>query len=132
MSTLSSVRGRWVAYARFDWPRGVFAWQYINMVVTSRGFAFRALITQAGIWKRFGVENSTSLLYLPVPSSAEIFTNMLCQFFIRLSWHFIKARKTIFWSAFFLQNKNWLRLQDFVYKTLPLVNKELCFFSQES
>ena len=36
------------------------------------------------IWKRFWVQNSTSLLYLPIPSSAEtwkIFTNKLCQFF---------------------------------------------------
>ena len=57
---------------------------YVIMVVTWRCFAFLALITQARIWKSFWVENSTSLLYLPIPSSAEtwkIFTNMLCQFF---------------------------------------------------
>ena len=41
------------------------------MVVTSRCFAFRALITQARIWKSFWVQNSTSLLYLPITSLAE-------------------------------------------------------------
>ena len=49
-----------------------------------RCFAFRALITQARIWKSFRVQNSTSLLYLPIPSSAEtwkIVTKKVCQFF---------------------------------------------------
>ena len=36
-----------------------------------RCFAFRALITQARIWKRFTDRNSTSLLYFSIPSSAE-------------------------------------------------------------
>ena len=50
-----------------------------------RCFAFRALITQARIWKRFSDQNSTSSLYLPIPSSAEtwkIFTKKLCQLFV--------------------------------------------------
>ena len=67
-----------------DWPSGVFAWEYVNMVVTSICFAFHALITKARIWKGFWVQNSTRLLYLPIPSSAEtwkIFTTKLCQFF---------------------------------------------------
>ena len=62
-----------------------------DLVVTSRCFAFRALITQAWIWKRFWVQTSTSLLYLPTPLSAEtwnIFTNKLCQFCFLLSSHF--------------------------------------------
>ena len=49
-----------------------------------RCFAFRALITQARIWKSFSDQNSTSLLYLLIPSSAEtwkIFSNKLCQLF---------------------------------------------------
>ena len=54
------------------------------MVVASRCFAFRALITQARIWKSFQVQNSTSL-----------------------------------------QNKNWLRVQDFVDKTLRVVRISL-------
>ena len=41
------------------------------MVVTSSCLAFRALITQARVGKRFRVQNSTNLLYLPIPSSAE-------------------------------------------------------------
>ena len=64
-----------------DWPRGVFACKYVNMVVTSRCCAFRALIMQAENWKSFLVKNSTNLLYSPIPSSAEIFTDKLCQFF---------------------------------------------------
>ena len=46
-------------------------WEYVSMVVTSRCFAFRALIAQPRIWKGFWVESSTSVLYLPIPSSAE-------------------------------------------------------------
>ena len=72
-------------------------------------------------WKRFWSENSTSLLYLLIHSSAETlktFTNMLCQFFSHLSWHF-KLEKSVFWKAYFLQNKNWLR----VYKTLFFLRK---------
>ena len=54
-------------------------------LVASRCFAFRALImpTQARIWKRFRVQNSTCLLYLPIPLTAEtckIVTNKPCQF----------------------------------------------------
>ena len=51
---------------------------------TSRCFVFRALITQAWIWKSFRVQSSTSFLYLPIPSSAEtwkIVTKKVCQFF---------------------------------------------------
>ena len=54
------------------------------MVVASRCFTFRALITQEQIGKRFQVQNSTSLLYLLIPSSAEtwkIVTKKVCQFF---------------------------------------------------
>ena len=110
------------------------------MVVSSRCFAFRALITRARIWKRCWVQNSTSLLFLPIPSSAQtckIFTNKLWQFLFRLSWHF-KREKSVFWN--FLQNKNWLRVQDFVFKTLRLVRvsllisaitKSFAFFSRE-
>ena len=56
-----------------------------HMVVASRCFAFRALITQAwNIWKSFQVHNLTSLLYLPIPSSAEtwkILTKKCVNFF---------------------------------------------------
>ena len=56
------------------------------MVVASRCFAFRVLITQARIRKSFRVQNSTSLLYLPILSSAEtwkIITKKVCLFFFR-------------------------------------------------
>ena len=51
-------------------------------------------------------ENSTSLLYSHIPSSAgtwRIFTNMLCQCFFRFSWHF-KREKSVFWKASFFCN----------------------------
>ena len=38
---------------RSDWLRGVFALEYVNMVVVSRCFAFRALITQLEFEKVF-------------------------------------------------------------------------------
>ena len=49
----------------------------------------------------------------------------MCQFFFRLSWHF-KREKSVFWKASFsVQNKNWLRVQNFVDKTLRLVRISL-------
>ena len=42
---------------RSDWLRGVFAWEYINKVLSSRCIGFRALITRSRIWKSFRVES---------------------------------------------------------------------------
>ena len=101
----------------------------------SRCFTFNVLITQAWIWKSFWVQNSTSLLYLPIPSSGEtwkIITNQLCQFCFCFSWHFRIL------ESIFLQNNNWLCVQDFVCKILRLVRiyllinaitKSFAFFS---
>ena len=64
-------------------------------------FAFRALITQARIWKSFRVQNSTSLLYLPIPPSVEtskIFTKKVCQFFF-------PEKKSVFWTASFCKTR---------------------------
>ena len=45
--------------------------------------------------------------------------------FLRLNWHF-KREKSVFWKVFFfLQNKNWLRVQELVDKTLRLVRISL-------
>ena len=44
--------------------------------------------------------------------------------FFRLSWQF-KQEKSTFGKASFLQNKNWLWVQDFVYKTLWLLRISL-------
>ena len=38
-------------------PTLEFAWEYVNIVVTSRCFSFRVLITQARIWKSFWVQS---------------------------------------------------------------------------
>ena len=80
------------------------------MVVRSRCFAFRALITQTQIWKRFWVETSTSLLYSPISSSAET----------RLSWHF-KREKTRILESIFFAKQGLISRTSFVYKTSQLV-----------
>ena len=64
---------------------------------------------------------------LPIPSSVEtwkIFPKHALSIFLRLSWHF-KREKSVLWKASFLQNKNWLREQDFVYTTSRLVRISL-------
>ena len=89
------------------------------MVVTSKCFAFRALITQARIWieKGFELKTSTSLLYSPISSSAEtwkIFRNILCQFF--LAWaDILSEKKPIFWKGLIYTRTS------FVYNTSRLV-----------
>ena len=98
-----------------DWPRGVFAWEYVHMVGTSRCFASHVLITHAQNWKSFWVENATTLLYSPIPSSAEtwkIFTIMLCQFF-RLSWRFKREKNPCFGKCLFCKTRT-----DYACKTL--------------
>ena len=88
------VRVLWLA------ERRVFAWDYVNVVVTSRCFAFRALITQARIWKSFWVENSTSLLHLPIPylKLGKSLQTYCVGFYFCLSWH-LKREKSVFWKA---------------------------------
>ena len=66
---------------RCDWSVPTVA--CITTVVPSSCLAFRALITQARIWKSFRFQNSTRFLYLPIPSSAEtwkIVTKKVSQF----------------------------------------------------
>ena len=97
-----------------DWPRGVFAWEYANMVVTSsRCFPFRVLITQAQIWTVF--ELKTRQVYFIYPWFPRWLklgkasqTSCVKQSIFHLSWHF-KEEKSVFWKAFFLQNKNFMR-----------------------
>ena len=59
--------------------------------------------------KKFLVENSTSLLYLPIPSSAEtwkIITKHAVSISFSVNWHF-KREKSAFWKTSLLQKKNW-------------------------
>ena len=96
------------------------------MIVTSTCFAFRALITQARIWKSFQVQNSTSLLYpflrrLKLGKSLQI--KCVVFFFFRLSCHF-KREKSVFWKASFYKT-SWLSVQDFGDKTFRLVRISL-------
>ena len=93
----------------------------------SRCAAFHTLITQVRIWKGFLVENSTSLLHLPIPLSAEtwkIFTNMLCQFFM-LKLTFYGRKHHILENIFFAKQEliTHVRLQ--LYKTSWLVRISL-------
>ena len=87
------------------------------MVVTARCFFFwRVNHASMSLWD----ENSTSLLYSHIPSSAEtwrIFPNMLCQCFFPFSWHF-KREKSVFWKASFfaiqeLMTLARIRVKDF-------------------
>ena len=84
------------------------------MVVASRRFALSSLISQARIWKSLLSRKLDKFpLSFLISSSAEtwkIFTNMLWQVFLRLSWHF-KRENPLFWKASLLQNKHWLTLQ---------------------
>ena len=103
-------------YARSDWPRVVFAWEYVNVVLTSRCFAFRALITQARIWKRFWVANLdkfTSFTHFLVR------WNMLCQF-SSLELAFFSEKNPCFGKHFFCKTRI-----SFVYKTSRLVRISL-------
>ena len=62
------------------------------MVVASSCLVFRVLITQAQIWKSFRVQNSKSLLYLPIPSSAEtwkVVKKKVC------TYHFFSLKLTV-------------------------------------
>ena len=108
-----------------DWPRGAFAWEYVNLVLASTCFPFRALITQASIWKCFRVQISTSLLYLAIPSLAETWkiVTKVCQFLFAEAD--ILSEKSPYLESIFLQNKNCLRVQDFVDTTLRLVRISL-------
>ena len=77
------------SYMRYIPSRFAFIERSVCIRVCKHGcdvscFAFRALITQARVWKSFSDRNSTSLLYLLIPSSTEtwkIFSNKLCQRF---------------------------------------------------
>ena len=114
--------GKYCARIPFHTRRALIGWEEcLHETMYKHGcdvtcFAFRAIIKQAQIWKSFSDQNSTSSLYLPIPSSAEtwkIFTNKLWQLFFAIL------------ESIFLQNKNWVREQDFVYKTLRLVRLSL-------
>ena len=120
---------------RSDWPRGEFAWDFVKMVLTLRCFCF-SRAHQAST-------NSISLYFIyPILRRLKLGKSLQtsCDNFFRLSWHF-KREKSVCWKSSFVQNKNWSRVQDSVYKTLRLVRisllisaitKSFAFFSRES
>ena len=91
-----------------DWPRGVFAWGYVNMVVTSKiCFAFHALIAKAQIWKKksFWVEKFSDNFTLFTHSLVgwkldSLYKHAVLSIFVYLSCHY-KQEKSIFWKASF-------------------------------
>ena len=107
------VRPLWLA-------QSVFAWGYVNMVVASKCFAFRALITQAQIWKRFHTFQFTHSL---VGWNLENLWKHAVSIWFRLSWHF-KRKNSYFWKASLFQKRTDYAAS-FVYKTLQLVRISL-------
>ena len=77
--------------------------------------------------------NKFTLLIYPFPRHLKLgksLQNMPRNFFFCSSRHF-KREKSVFWKASFLQNKNWLREQDFEYNISRLGQRVLHFFSRK-
>ena len=110
------------------------------MVVASSCLAFRALITQARIWKSFRVQNSTSLLYLPIPSSAEtwkIVAKKVCQSFFALAD--ILSEKSLYFGKHLFAKQELItraRLRGLALRLaricllISAMQRVLCFFSR--
>ena len=100
------------------------------MVVASRCFAFRALITQARNLKKFSnskLDKFTLFAHSFVRWNVENRCKEGVSIFFWLKLTF-QATKVRILENIFLQNKNWLRVQDFVDKTLRLVRSSLLIF----
>ena len=132
-----------------DWPRGVFAWGYVNMVVTSkRCFAFQALISKAQIWKKKFLSwkiDKFTLLY-PFPSWLKLGQSLqtcctVIFFFFLLELTFQARKIHILERIFFCKTRTdntcktlCTRLHDW-NKNFPFnqwYDKESCVFSGES
>ena len=109
-----------------------------------RCFAFRALITQARIWRRFKwskLDKFTLFTHSVVGWNLENLYKQAVSTFFCLSWHF-KRQKSVFWNWKHLFAKQELitrarlRVQDFAtgknFSFNHFHNKEFCVFSQES
>ena len=130
------IRPLWLAKRRM---RGVFAWDYVNVVVTSRCFASRAHAST-------NLKKLLSWVFFiyPFPTRlklGKIFKTCCVYFVFRLSWHF-KWEKSVFLKASFFKKKQELimrtrlRVQDFAtgenFSFNQCHNKEFCvFFSQK-
>ena len=101
------VRALWLA------ERSVCVRVCKPIVVASRCFAFRALITQARIWKK------KIIYHCFVGSNLENRYKDSVSIFFRLSWHF-KRETSVFWKACFCKTRT-----DNVDKTLRLVRISL-------
>ena len=74
------------------------------------------------IEKVFELKNRQVYIIHPFPRRLKLGKSLQTCFvnFFHLSWCF-KREKSIFWKVSFLQNKNWLHMQGFVFKTVRLV-----------
>ena len=98
------------------------------MVVASRCFAFRALVTQVRIWKKFSSSKTRQVFFI-YPFLRRLNLGKSLQrksvFFFCLSWHF-KREKSVFWKASFDKTRTDSRLVlDFGDKALRLVRISL-------
>ena len=88
-----------------------------------RCFAFRWLISQAQIWKRFfssKLNKFTLFNHSFVSWNLENLYKQALSIFFCLSWRF-KWKKSVFWKASFCKTRtDLIRIQEFVYKTLQL------------
>ena len=94
------------------------------MVVTSRCFAFRALITQARIWKRFWVENFdkfTLFTHFLVGWNLENLYKHALSILFSLELTDFKREKPEFWKVSFFAKQGLITRTSFVYKNSRLV-----------
>ena len=104
-----------VLYARSDWPRGVFAWEYVNMVVAGKMFCFsRANHASTNLKK----VSSSKLHKFTLFTHSFVGWNLENRYkegvsiFLCLSWHF-KREKSVFWKVSFCKTRT-----DYACKTL--------------
>ena len=87
----------------------------------------RAYHASTNLKKVFLAENSTNLLYLPIPPSAKtwkMFINMLCQFFF-FAYADTSNEKTLIFESTFFAKPELITRTSFVYKTSRLVRVSL-------
>ena len=121
-----------IVRARSDWPRGVFAWDYVNMVVASRNCVKMLCFLLAN-------HASTNLKKFSSSKLAKFYTLFTHSFvswnlenrykegvsiLFRLSWHF-KRKKPVFWKAPFFVKQRLITRTSFVHKTSRLVRISL-------
>ena len=142
----SSPSRRWIlksiitkiVRARSDWPRDVFAWEYVNMCGVKMFCSSRANHTSTNFkmflsWK---LDKFTLFTHSLVGWNLENLYKHAVPIFFRLSWHF-KREKPFFGKHLYCKPRtdytyNKLRVQNFATVRISLLisdlNKEFFFF----